>query len=158
MNTEKIENLKRPGMLPFMGSQRVGHDWATELNWTETWKNFANRREKSYSIDIIWLVVVQSLSPVRLFAIQWTIPRQVSLSFTTLCIRWPKFGASAAASVLPMNIQGWFPLGLTGLIFLLSKGLARVFSSTTIRKHQFFGAQPSLWTNSHICMWLLGKP
>ena len=158
MNTEKIENLKRPGMLQFMGSQRVGHDWVTELNWTETWKNFANEREKSYSIDIIWLVIVQSLSPVRLIAIQWTIAHQVSLSFTTLYIRWPKFGASAAASVLPMNIQGWFPLGLTGLIFLLSKGLARVFSSTTIRKHQFFGAQPSLWTNSHICMWLLGKP
>ena len=48
------------------------------------------------------------------------------------------FGASASASVLPMNIQGWFPLGLTGLISLLSKGLSRVFSSTTVRKHQFF--------------------
>ena len=48
------------------------------------------------------------------------------------------------------NIQGWFPLGLTGLIALLSEGLSRVFSSITIRKHQFFGAQPSLWSNSHI--------
>ena len=53
-------------------------------------------------------------------------------------------GASASASVLPMNIQGWFPLGLTGLISLLSKGLSRVFSSTTMRKHQFFGSQTSL--------------
>ena len=52
--------------------------------------------------------------------------------------------ASASASVLPMNIQGWFPLGLTGLIFLLSKGFSRVFSSTTIQKHQYFGAQLSL--------------
>ena len=60
-------------------------------------------------------------------------------------------GASASASVLPMNIQGLFPLGLTGLISLQSKGLSRVFSSTLIRKHQFFGAQPSLWSNSHIC-------
>ena len=51
--------------------------------------------------------------------------------------------ASASASVLEMNIQGWFPLGLTGLISLLSKGLSRVFSSTTVRKHQFFSAQPS---------------
>ena len=51
-------------------------------------------------------------------------------------------GTSASASVLPMNIQGWFPLGLTGLISLLSKGLSRVFSSTTIWKHQFYGAQP----------------
>ena len=65
-------------------------------------------------------------------------------------------GASASASVLPVNIQGWFPLGLTGLISLLSKGLSRVFfSSTTIQKHQFFGAQPSLWSNSHIHTWLL---
>ena len=64
----------------------------------------------------------------------------------------------APASALPMSIQGWFPLGLTGLIFLQSKGRSRVFYSTTIWKHQFFGAQLSLWTNSHICIWLLGKP
>ena len=64
-------------------------------------------------------------------------------------------GASALASVLPMNIQGWFPLGLIGLISLLSKGLSKAFSSTTIQKHQFFGSQPSLWSNSHICTWLL---
>ena len=55
-------------------------------------------------------------------------------------------GASPSASVLPMNIQGWFPLGLTGLISLLSKGLSRAFSSTTVQKHQFFGAQPSWQT------------
>ena len=55
-------------------------------------------------------------------------------------------GASASASVLPMNIQGWFPLGWTGWISLQSKGLSRVFSNTTKQKHQFFGAQPSLWS------------
>ena len=65
-------------------------------------------------------------------------------------------GASASASVLSMNIQGWFPLGSTGLI-LQSKRLSRVFSSTTVWKHQFFGAQPSLWSNSHIHTWLLEK-
>ena len=54
-------------------------------------------------------------------------------------------------SVLPMNIQGWFPLGLTGLIALLSKGLSRIFSSTTVQKHQFFSAQLSLWSICHIC-------
>ena len=59
-------------------------------------------------------------------------------------------GASVSTSVLPMNIQGWFPLGWTGWISLQSKGLSRVFSSTTIRKHQFFSAQPSLWSNCHI--------
>ena len=66
-------------------------------------------------------------------------------------------GASASASVLPVNIQGLFPLGFTGLISLLSKGLSRAFSSTTIQKHQFFGAQLSLWSNSHIYTWLLEK-
>ena len=55
-----------------------------------------------------------------------------------------------SVSVRPMNIQVWFPLGLTGLISLLSKGLSRVFYSTTTRKHQFFSTQPSLWSNSHI--------
>ena len=64
-------------------------------------------------------------------------------------------GASASASFLQMNIQGWFPLGLTGLISLLSKRLSKVFFSTTVRKHQFFSAQPSLWSNFHICTWLL---
>ena len=65
--------------------------------------------------------------------------------------------ASASASVLPMNIQGWFPLGLTGLISLLSKRLSRLFFSTTLQKHQFFSTQPSLWSNSHIHTWLLEK-
>ena len=63
----------------------------------------------------------------------------------------------ALASVLARNIQDWFPLGLTCLISLLSKGLSRVFSSTSIWKHQFFATQPSLWSNSHIRIWLLGK-
>ena len=67
-------------------------------------------------------------------------------------------GASASASVLPMNIQHWFALGLTGLISLQYQGLSRDFSSTTVQKHQFFGAQPSLWSNSHICIWPLEKP
>ena len=67
-------------------------------------------------------------------------------------------GASASSSVLPMNIQDWFPLGLTGLISLQSKGLSRVFSNTTVQKHQFFSAQLSLWSNSHIHTWLLEKP
>ena len=67
-------------------------------------------------------------------------------------------GVSTSASVLPMNIQDWFPLGLTGLISLQSKGLSGVFSNTTVQKHQFFGAQPSLWSNSHIHTWLLENP
>ena len=64
-------------------------------------------------------------------------------------------GTSASASVFPMTIQCWFPLELTGLIFLLSKGPSRVFSNATVQKHQFFSAQPFLWSNSHICTKLL---
>ena len=61
----------------------------------------------------------------------------------------------ASASVLPMNIQGWFPLGLTGLISLQSKGLSRVFSSTIIRKHQFFSTQSFLWSKDHGMYWVI---
>ena len=67
-------------------------------------------------------------------------------------------GASASTSVLPMNIQRWFPLGLTGLISLLSKGLSRVFSRTTNWRHQFLSAKLSLSSNSHVYTWLLEKP
>ena len=64
----------------------------------------------------------------------------------------------ASASVLPMNIQDWSPLGLTCLICLLAKGLSRGFSSTTLQEHQFFVTQLSLWSNCSICTWLLEKP
>ena len=63
--------------------------------------------------------------------------------------------ASVSASVLPMNIQGWFRLGLTLLISLQFKELWRVFSNTTVWKHQFFGTWPSIWSNSHTHTWLL---
>ena len=67
-------------------------------------------------------------------------------------------GASASASILQINIQDWFPLGWTAWISLQSKGLSRVLSNTTVQKHQFSGAQLSLWSNSHIHTWLLEKP
>ena len=133
------------------------------------------------------VLVVQSLSCVWLFAAPRTAAGQASLSFATsqsllklmsaesvmpsnhLVLSHPLlllpsilpsirvFGASASASVIQMNIQDWFPLGLTGWISLQSKELSRVFSNTTVRKHQFFWAQVSLWSNSHICTWLLEK-
>ena len=67
-------------------------------------------------------------------------------------------GVSASASVLPMNTQDWSPLEWTGWISLQSKGLSRVFSNTAVQKHQFFGAQLSLYSSSHIHTWLLEKP
>ena len=72
--------------------------------------------------------------------------------------RGQSIGASASASVLPKNIQDWFPLEWTGLISLQFKGLSSVFSNTTAQKHQFFSAQLSLYSNSHIHTWLLEKP
>ena len=89
---------------------------------------------------------------------------QTSPASESFPMSWPfKSGGqsittSASASVLPKNIQSWFPLGLTGLISWQSKGLSNVFSSTTAQRHQFFGIQPSLWSNSHMHMWLLEKP
>ena len=133
---------------------------------------------------LLFVLVIQSLSGVRLFATAWTTAYQAPLSSLSpsllklmpielvmlsnhliLCLpllllpsifpsikffssekTWggQSTEASASASVLPMKIQGWFLLGLTGLISLQSKGLSRVFSSTTVRKHQFFVIQPSI--------------
>ena len=144
------------------------------------------------------LVVVQSLSHVRLFATPWIAACQASLSFTisqsllklmfvrchptvlssvipfSSCLQsFPAFGSflvsqfftsggqntgtSASVSVFPKNIQDWFPLWLTGLT-LQSKGLSRDFSNITVRMHQFFGAQSSLWSNSYIHTRQLEKP
>ena len=69
-----------------------------------------------------------------------------------------RIGVSASTSVLPMNTQDWYPLGWTGWISLQSKGLSRVFSNTTVQKHQFFGTLLSLLSNSHIYIWPLEKP
>ena len=80
------------------------------------------------------LFLLPSIFPsIRVFSNEWA-----------LWIRWQSTRVSASASVLPVNIQSWFPLGLTGLISLLSKGLSRIFSNTTVQKHQFFGTQLSL--------------
>ena len=76
----------------------------------------------------------------------------MSWHFTSVC---QIIGTSA--SILPMTIQGWFPLWLTGLISLLSKRLLSVFSSTAVQKHQFFGTQPALWPDSVFSTWLLGN-
>ena len=84
------------------------------------------------------------------------LPQHQGLLLFTSCGQ--SIGASSLASVLPMNIQCWFPLGLTDLIFFQSKGLSWVLSRTIILKHRFFGAQLSLWSNSDICTWVLEKP
>ena len=148
-----------------------------------------------------WLVSIQLLSPVQLFATPRTTACQASLSITNsqsllklmsiqsvmpssqliLCcplllltsifpsigvfsnesvlhIRWSKYW-NFSFSISPSNIiQDWSPLWWTSWISLQSKGLSRIFSNTTVQKHQFFSNQLSLWSNSHIRIWLLEKP
>ena len=99
----------------------------------------------------IWSSVVPFSSCLQSFPTSWSF--LMSQFFTS---GGQSIGFSASASVLSMNIQGWFPLGLTGLISLQSKGLSRV--SSTVQKHQFFDVQSSLWSNLYIHTWLLDQP
>ena len=99
------------------------------------------------SHPLLSLLLLPSIFPIGSFPV-----RRLSASVGQ------SIGVSASASVLPVNIQGWFPLGSTDLISLLSKGLSRIFSSNTVQKHQFFGAQLSSWSHYHIHTWLLEKP
>ena len=95
-------------------------------------------------IHVHWVSSFHFLPPSSPFAFNFS---QLSGSFpmSWLCASGGQnIGASASASVLPMNIEGWFPLGLTGLISLQSREFSRIFSSATIQRHQFFGPQPSL--------------
>ena len=102
----------------------------------------------SISISVgLFSFCLQSFPALRSF--------QMSLLFTS---DGQSIGASAISSALPMVIQGWFPLRLTSLISLLSKGLSRVFFSTTVWKHQFFCTLPSLWFSYHNLTWLLERP
>ena len=95
--------------------------------------------------------VISFSSCLQSFLASWSFPMSQFFTSGGQSIR-------ASASALPMNIQGLFPLEWTGLIYLQSKGLSRIFSNTTVQKHQFFGAQLSLWSNSYIHTWLLEKP
>ena len=89
------------------------------------------------------LILCPPLLLLSVFPASWSFP--VSRLFAS---SGQSIGASASASVLPINIQGWFPVRLNGLISLLSNGLSRVFSRTATQKHQFFSTQPSLWSTS----------
>ena len=129
----------------------------------ETWWTTACQTSLSFttSQNLLKLMSIESVMPSNHLTLCHSHLLQPSAS-ASFPMSWlfPSGGQSigTSASVLPMNIEGWFLLGLTGLISLLSKGLSSIFSSTTVWKHHFFGAQPSLWSNSHICKWLLEKP
>ena len=139
------------------------HDWLFMTPWTA-----ARQASLSFTISqsLLKLMSIESVMPPNhlvlchpLLLLSSIFPSIRVLSVSRLFTAGGQsIGASASASVIPMNIQGWFPLALTGLISLQSKGLSRVFSNTTVQKHQSFGAQLSLWSNSHMHTWLLEKP
>ena len=106
-----------------------------------------------------WCHPAISSSVVPFSSCPQSLPASESIPMSQL-FAWggQSIGVSASVSVLPMNTQDWSPLGWTGWISLQSKGLSRVFSNTTVQKHQFFSAQLSSQSNSHIHTWLLEKP
>ena len=163
----------RPGVLRFMGLQRIRHDWATELNWTPSvyfCLCLPVCDPMDYSMPSLSFTVSQSL--LKLMSIESVMPSnhrpllflpsifpsiRVFPVSQLFALGGRSIGTSASSSVLPVNIQGWFPLQMTGLISLLSKGLPRVFSSIAVWRHQFFSVQPFWWSSSHIHTWLLKK-
>ena len=143
--------------------QLLIHDWLFMTPWT-----VACQASLSFTISqsLLKLMSIESVMssnhpvlchPLLLLSLIFPSVRVLSVSrlFTS---SGQSIGASALASVIPMNIQGWFPVALTGLISLQSKGLSRIFSNTTVQKHQFFSTQLFLWSKSHIHTWLLEKP
>ena len=106
-----------------------------------------------------WCHPASSSSVIPFSSSPQSLPASESFQMSQL-FAWggQSIGVSASASVLPRNTQDWSPLRWTGWISLQSKGLARVFSNTTVQKHQFFGSQPSSQSNSHIHTWPLKKP
>ena len=149
--------------IKFVVIQSLSHVWLCDP-WTATGQaplssTTSRSLPKFMSIEwmICYLTILFSATPFS-FCLQ-SFPAsgffQINRFFTS---GGQRIGASTSETILPKNIQGWFPLELTGLISLQFKGLSRVFSNNTIQKHQFSGAQSFLWTNTHICIWLLEKP
>ena len=147
-------------LVPFISVQLLSYFQLIVTPWTAAHQaSLSITNSQNLSHDAIWWchpTISSSVIPfscLQSFSASGSFP--VSQFFAS---GGQSIGASASASVPPVNIQDWFPLELTGLISLQSKGLSRVFSNTTVQKHQFFSAQPSLWSNSHIHTGLLEKP
>ena len=135
--------------------------WLFVTTWTAT-----RQASLSFTLSLVKLVSIELVMPSNylipycpLLFLPSIFPSiRVLYNELALHIRWLKY-RSFRFNISPTHeYSGWFPLGLTGLIFFLSKVLSRVFFSPTVRKHQFFSAQSSLWCSSHICTWLLEKP
>ena len=131
----------------FIVVQLLSHVWLFVTPWTAAQQAFLSF---TFSWSLLKLMSIESVMPSNhlvlccpLLLLPSIFPSiRVFSNELALCIRWPKYWNSASASVLPMSVQGWFPSGLTGWISLQSKGLLRVFSSTTVQKHQFLVLSP----------------
>ena len=136
--------------------QSLSHIWLFATPWT-----IAHQASLSFTVSwsLLKLTSIESVMPPNYLILCHPLLLLPSI-FPSIRVFSNEsiLGASASTTVLPMNIQNWFPLGLTGLISLQSKRFSRVFWNTTVQKHLFCGAQPSLWPNSHILTWLLKKP
>ena len=157
-----VRELRSHMLHQFSSVQSLSRVWLSVIPWTAA-------RQASLSItNSQSLLTLRSIelamhptisSSVVPFSCPQSFPAsgsfQMSQLFASAC---QSIGVSASTSVLPMNIQGLFPSGWTGWISLQSKGLSRVLSNTTVQKPQFFGAQLSLQSNSHIHTWPLEKP
>ena len=182
-----LENLMDRGawQATVQGSQRLGHDWATKhstarrdsygkpgccCSVAQLCPTLCDPMDCStpgfpvphYLLEfaqtqVHWVGDAISSSVIPFSSCLQSFPTSGSFQISQLFASGGQsIGGSALTSILLMNIQGWFLLGLTGLI-LQSKELSRIFSSNTVWRHQFFGTQPSLWFNSHVCTWLLRK-
>ena len=159
IHSNKIKSIK----LKFSSVQSLSHVWLFAIPWTAAhWASLSITNSRSLpklvSIELVMPSSHLILCRPLLFFPQ-SLPASGSFPMSQL-FAWggQSTGVSASASVLPMNTQDWSPLGWTGWIALQSKGLSRVFSNTTVQKHQFFGTQLSSQSNSHIHTWPLEKP
>ena len=144
-------------------------DHVSSIQWLSRFWLFATPwtavRQASLSFTVLKLTSIVLMMPSNhlilcplLFLLLQSFPASRSFPMSWLFTSGSQsITASVSATVLPINIQDWFPLGLTGFISLLTKGLSRV-SNTTVQRHQFFGAQPCLWSNSHVHTWIQEKP
>ena len=130
--------------------------WAATPQDTTSFTN-SQSLPKFKSITLWCHPTISSSITLFSFCLQ-SFPASESFRINWLCASGGQSIGASASAVLPMSIQGWFSLRLTGLISLLSKRLSRIFSSTTVWKHQFFSTLSSLWSSLHSHVWLLGKP
>ena len=159
----KILGTEDCGRLQFSSVQLLSCVQLFATPWTEARQaslSITNSQSlpKLMSIESVMPPIISS-SVVPFSSCLQSFPRSGSFPMSQLFTSvLQSIGVAASTSVLPMNTQDWSPLGWTGWISLQSKGLSRIFSNTTLQKHQFFSTQLSLWCNSYIHMWLLEKP